>query len=239
MGSTSAKTITIQFGIKAPAGTYCLALTNAAANRGYISEYVIAAGEANTDVVKSVTIALDQTGTWAIDNTAGLNIQWTLMGGATVIGAANTWVAASSFATANQFNFMGTINNVFELFDVSLTEGSVAPPFQVPDYADELVACRRYYKKNPSIMGHWGETSSTEAYFSVPHTPPMRAGPTLTTLLTASRISRQVLASYNVGPCTIVDNVTSGTSFSINTATAAANVPASLVGDTVSFNARL
>ena len=39
------------------------------------------------------------------------------------------------YATANQFNFMGTINNVFELFDVSLTEGTVAPPFQLPDYA--------------------------------------------------------------------------------------------------------
>ena len=34
---------------------------------------------------------------------------------------------------------MGTVNgNAFELFDVSLTEGSVAPPFVVPDYAERV-----------------------------------------------------------------------------------------------------
>jgi len=180
------------------------------------------------------------TGTWATDNTIGLFLVWALMVGSTFQAASGAWTAPNNvFGSSNQFNFLATNGNVFELFDVSLTEGSVAPPFQVPDYVDELVACRRYYKKNPSMMGHWGETSSTEAYFFAPHTPPMRAGPTVATLLTASRISRQVLASYNVGPCTLIDNVPSGTSFSINTATAAANVPASLVGDTVSFNARL
>ena len=35
---------------------------------------------------------------------------------------------------------MGTVGNVFELFDVCLTEGTVAPPFEVPDYASELAA---------------------------------------------------------------------------------------------------
>jgi hypothetical protein len=42
---------------------------------------------------------------------------------------------------------MGTLGNVFHLFDVSLTEGTVAPPFVVPDYASELTLCQRYYEK--------------------------------------------------------------------------------------------
>jgi hypothetical protein len=145
LGLASAKTITIQFGVKAPAGTYCVALVNGASNRSYVAEYVIAAGEANTDVVKSVTVALDTTGTWAKDTTAGLSVSWALMMGSTYQTTANTWAAGLFLSTANQFNFMGTANNVFELFDVSLTEGTVAPPFVVPDYASEWAACQRYY----------------------------------------------------------------------------------------------
>ena len=145
IGTASAKQVTFQFGIKAPAGTYCVALYNGAANRSYVSEVVVASGEANTDVVKSVTLTLDTAGTWVTDNTAGLYIQITLMCGTTYQTAANTWTAGTFFATSNQFNFMGTNGNVFELFDVSLTEGNVAPPFVVPDYASELAACQRYW----------------------------------------------------------------------------------------------
>ena len=41
-----------------------------------------------------------------------------------------------------------TAGNIFELFDVSLTEGTVAPPFQVPDYASELALCQRYFAES-------------------------------------------------------------------------------------------
>ena len=173
-GSVSAKTITIQFGVKAPAGTYCVGVLNGAVNRSYVVEYVIAAGEANTDVVKSVTIPGDTTGTWAVDNTAGLNVFWSLMAGTSNQQAAGSWAATAIFASPNQFNFMGTINNVFELFDVSLTEGSVAPPFQVPDYASELAACQRYWRT--SMTGTGIATNTTTARLIVPH-PSMRASP--------------------------------------------------------------
>ena len=48
--------------------------------------------------------------------------------------------------------------NAGTLGNVSLTEGNVAPPFQVPDYPIELALCRRYFSKiispaaNSSIM---------------------------------------------------------------------------------------
>lgn len=146
-GSAAAKTITLQFGVKAPAGTYCVALLNGATNRSYIAEYVIAAGEANTDVVKSVTVSGDTTGTWSVDNTVGIVIRWGLMAGTTFQQVAGSWGTVNAIGSANQFNFMGTVNNVFELFDVSFTEGSIAPPFQVPDYASELALCKRYVLK--------------------------------------------------------------------------------------------
>ena len=151
LGTAAAKTITVQFGVKAPAGTYTVCFNNSDFTRGCAVEYVIAAGEANIDVVKSVTLTLDTTGTWKTDNTQGLYVSWSLMCGANYRTVSGVWTAVGgngSIGTANQFNFMGTNGNVFELFDVSLTEGTVAPPFQVPDYASELALCQRYYEKS-------------------------------------------------------------------------------------------
>jgi hypothetical protein len=166
-GSAAAKTITLQFGVKAPAGTYCITLMNAAGNRCYVAEYVIAAGEANTDVIKSVTLTGDTTGTWAVDNTICVSVFWTLMAGTTYQQAAGAWAATANFATSNQFNFMGTAGNVFELFDVSLTEGTVAPPFVVPDYASELLACLRYWESAVRGLGWSGYTNIGSAYLAI------------------------------------------------------------------------
>ena len=189
-GKATAKTVTIQFGVKAPAGTYCVTLINNAINRSYVAEYVIAAGEANTDVIKSVTIAGDTTGTWAVDNTLGIEIRWGLMTGTTWQQTAGSWGTANALGSSNQFNFMGTNGNVFELFDVSLTEGNVAPPFQVPDYASELVLCQRYFRRTGSVIGIAATTTMIRTEISHPNMRTTPAGS-----LTAAAQMTDVFAS--------------------------------------------
>jgi hypothetical protein len=147
LGTSVAKTVTLQFGVKAPAGTYCISLGNASGGRSYVAEYTISAGEANTDVVKSVTVSLDQTGTWLSDNGIGLVVYWCLGAGSAWQGSPGSWQSAFALGSANQFNLFGTNGNVFELFDVGLYEGVVAPAFQLPDYPSELLACKRYWQK--------------------------------------------------------------------------------------------
>jgi hypothetical protein len=226
LGSATARTITLQFGVRAPAGTYCLALRNNAGDRSYVAEYVIAAGEANTDVVKSVTIALDQAGTWAIDNNAGLFISWILMAGSTFVMTANAWQSGGLFATANQFNFMGTAGNVFELFDVGMHEGGVAPAFQAPDYASELLACKRYFQLVVVNSNVWHGDGNAYAW-PFPLDIPMRAVPSLD----ASAVSQ----SGNAGgyPTYQVTNAF----FSVATATSAPSM--TILNGTVKLNARL
>lgn len=159
-GTATAKTITVQFGVHAPAGTYCLSLRNGATNRSYVAEYVIAAGEANTDVVKSATFTLDTTGTWPTDNTAAFWLGWSLSTGSTLQTAPNIWTAGNFQATSNQFNFMATNGAVFELFDVGLYEGAVAPAFQLPDFPTELALCMRYWEKSYDYTSLPGSTGS-------------------------------------------------------------------------------
>ena len=120
-------------------------MSNGAGNRTYVAEYIISGGEANTDVVKSVTIAGDTTGTWAADTSNGIEVRWGLMTGSTWQQTAGSWGTVNAVGSSNQFNFMGTNGNVFELFDVGLYEGPVAPAFQVPDYVSELALCQRYF----------------------------------------------------------------------------------------------
>lgn len=178
-GTASAKQITIQFGVKAPAGTYCVALRNAGAARSYIAEYTIAGGEANTDVVKSVTLTMDTAGTWVTDNTTGIDLWFGLMCGSTYQTTAGIWTAGNFVGSANQFNFMGTNGNVFELFDVGLYEGSVAPAFQVPDYAQELLICKRYFQLLGSTSTLIIRSDAANAFYRwISFNVPMRATPT-------------------------------------------------------------
>jgi hypothetical protein len=145
-GTALAKPFTLQFGVKAPAGTYSVTFLNSAANRSYVATYTISSGAANTTVVKSVTVPGDVTGTWLTSNGIGIAIRWGLMVGASFAQVAGSWSTGNALGAPGQFNFMGTIGNVFELFDVGLYEGSAAPPFQVPDYTSELQACLRYFQ---------------------------------------------------------------------------------------------
>jgi hypothetical protein len=144
LGTSSAKTVALRFGVKAPAGTYCISIHNNNQDRNYTTQYVISASEANTDVVRVLVIPLDNIGTWLTDNNIGMYVYWTLMAGSSLQGAADTWQAGNVIGTASQFNFMGAGGNVFELFDVSLTIGTYAPPFQVPEFAEQLLLCQRY-----------------------------------------------------------------------------------------------
>ena len=231
-GTAFAKTITIQFGVKAPAGTYCVTIRNGAtSNRSYTAEYVIAAGEANADVVKSVTLTLDTTGTWVTDNTASFNISWPLMCGSTFQLAANTWTAGNLIATSSQFNFMGTINNVFELFDVSLTEGSTAPPFVVPDYASELAACQRYYQKYVGVLVSGYGAAGANQFDTYLIRPSMRTTPTGSVTGTApvySNCSALVVVPYTETTFTARVTVTAAGQYYVDTSASSINLNARL-----------
>jgi len=181
LGTALAKTFTLRFGVKAPAGTYGVSFCNNATNRVYVAEYVIAPGEANTDVVKTITVPGDVTGTWLTDTQAGIHIRWGLMCGSTYAGAPNVWGTANLISSANQYNFMGTNGNVFELFDVAMYQGTVAPAYVLPDYVTELKLCERYIQMlDVAIVGSTGTATGNAHFATLIHRTEMRASPTIT-----------------------------------------------------------
>jgi hypothetical protein len=161
-GTAAARTVTVQVGVRAPvAGSYVVQLQNAATDTTIVGSFSIAAGEINTDVVKSVTLAGATTGTWAKDTNLGMYFYLYLMNGSQ---------SANAFATAG---------NVFELFDAGMYEGSSAPPFQLPDYSTELAACQRYYAKLAAGAQIYNGSGSTQQMAVTTPLPVwMRATPT-------------------------------------------------------------
>jgi len=127
------------------AGTYAVALRNSAANRSYVFTITLAA---TTWTLFKVTIPPDTTGTWAVDNTTGIQLVWSLGAGTNYNApAANAWQAGNYFSIAGTINFMATASAQLYLSNVQLEAGSVATPYEQRLIGTELMLCLRYYRR--------------------------------------------------------------------------------------------
>jgi len=219
-GTATAKQVVLRFGWKSPAGTYSIRMGNAADNRNYIANFTISAGQANTDTEQTFIVPGDTTGTWLKDTGIGMNLTWTIASGPSFIGVAG-WNAAGLFATASNTNGMATAGNVFELYDVGLyldpQNTGVAPRWEMPDYADELLTCMRYWyiqqyhmrMSFPTASGFLNDT----LYFPVP----MRIGPASTIVAGTRANVTQMLVIVNglQGARLEMQSTTSGDSYCI------------------------
>jgi hypothetical protein len=156
-GTASARQLLLRMGVRSSiAGTFGVRLTNTGAGRSYVTTITIAAGEVNTDVVRTFVIPGDTTGTWLTDTGLGIQLRVSLAAGTTFHTAtANSWQAGNVVTTSAQTNFMGTAGATFDLFDVGLYVDhlgtGVAPQFEVPAFDAELRACQRYWEFMSSV----------------------------------------------------------------------------------------
>jgi len=149
MGTANAAFFTISFHVRSSVtGTFGLIATNAAKNRSFATTYTVNA--ANVWEYKVITIKGDVTGTWAKNNTTGLDIIWSLgagSGASTAAGAA--WVAGGFYNVTGAVQFVGgAVGATFALTNVQVEKGGGATPFEVRPYAMELGMCQRYYEKS-------------------------------------------------------------------------------------------
>jgi hypothetical protein len=152
-GTASARQIVVRFGVRSSlAGTFGVRLTNSAGNRSYVTTITIAGGEINTDLLRTIVIPGDTSGTWLTDTGVGFTLQITLAAGTTFQTTAGSWQAGNFYTTSGQTNFMGTGSATFELFDVGLYVDALAigaaPSWELPDFANDLGACQRYVQKS-------------------------------------------------------------------------------------------
>jgi len=199
-GTAQAKSITLRFGVRAPAGTYVVAFRNGGPNRSRVVPFTISAGEANTDVVRTITIPGDTTGTWARDNTAGLRVSFVFAIAPTHVNATTAtdqWVNGSFYGTTTQTNGLASTANTFDIFDVGLYDGTSAPAFQVPDYQATLHKCQRYFQPMYTYIRNYAQLAGHPVAITIPYLVPMRAAGSATLILNSSSVN---VASFTPTP---------------------------------------
>ena len=181
-GQAGSRSVTLSFWVKGTkTGTHCVAFRNGVQNRSYVAEYTIATTD--TWEYKTIAIPVDTAGAWLYDNSNGLDIDFALMMGTNFHTAtANTWLAGSFLATANQVNALDSTANTFKIALVQLEAGSVATSFDVRSVGQELALCQRYYEYAVPVSARGTSSAAgggfmeTHSYFKVTK----RAIPTLT-----------------------------------------------------------
>ena len=148
-GTSDAKTITLSFWVRSTlTGDFSFSLRNGASNRSYVTTYNIAS--ANTWEKKTITITGDTTGTWAVNNTIGLTVNWGLgnSSGNFSTSTLNEWQAGSLTGATTGVDLVATTNAKWYITGVQLEIGDTATPFENRMYSQELAMCQRYYCKS-------------------------------------------------------------------------------------------
>jgi hypothetical protein len=158
-GSSSANVVILSFRVRSSlTGSFGGAIRNSAANRSYPFQYSIPV--ANTWTIISIPISGDITGTWATDNTSGLEVFFALGCGSTFSGPASTWAAANYTSASGAVSLVGTNAATLDITGAQLELGTIATPFEKRIYSVELEMCQRYYEPVWPLMGVAGSTTA-------------------------------------------------------------------------------
>jgi len=183
-GTANAKTVTLSFWVRSSVtGTFTGTFVNNDSNRIYGFTYTISS--ANTFEYKTITIAGDTTGTWATNNSTGIELNLSIGAGPDRSVTAGSWGTSLAYAATGQTNLFATNGATFYITGVQLEKGSTATSFDYRPIGTELALCQRYYWKiargTSEPYGITGNTSAGNAIwsqFGLPVT--MRATPTVT-----------------------------------------------------------
>ena len=151
-GTTNSRQVVIAFDVHVPvAGTYWVSFVNGTATHTWLGSYTISAAEVSEWVRKTIVIpagVLDA-GTWSTDNTLGAYLRFNFHCGPSLVGVAG-FQAGNLHAGPNQALGLSTTASACYLTNVGLyldpDNTGIAPPWQMPDEADELRACQRYWQ---------------------------------------------------------------------------------------------
>ena len=218
-GTANAKTVTLSFWVYSSlTGTFGGSLTNGNGNYSYPFTYSITS--ANTWQQISLTFTGPTSGSFANDNSTGLNVLFALGTGSSLSGTAGSWSANGYYGATGQTQWVATNGATFYITGVQLEVGSSATGFEYRIYGTEFANCQRYYNKvlfgdttaaTTSGSNSFNYTTGLAlSYFIFPVA--MRSVPSFVT--TGSASSYQVLQSGGSVACSIVPtagNVTTST----------------------------
>ena len=213
-GTSDAKPATLSFWVKGSiAGIYSVGVYNGGANRSFVSEYQI--NQSNTWEYKIINIPPTTSGTWEIDNTAELQLSFSLGSDSLYsTSSLDIWQNAFKFSSDNTINLMATSGATWQVTGVQLEVGKVATPSEHRSYGEELALCQRYCQMfnasewdDPYRRFATALLNTTVNYNAILHlVKPMRANPTLATNGTFNLWNGSFLGSVSAPTIQSADN---------------------------------
>jgi len=155
-GTTSAKTLTLSFWVKAyVAATYTIFIKKYD-NTAYFIPIEYAVNSSNTWEKKTIVISPTSGSTSLItgangafdqDNGIALLLGFGLTWGSSYHGTSGTWATGNHFSTSNQTNFLSSTDNTFYVTGVQLEVGDQATDLEQVPFDVQLQRCQRYFVK--------------------------------------------------------------------------------------------
>lgn len=163
-GTPYARQSILRLWVKAPAGTYGVALRKGDATRSCVFSCVISAGEANTLVPKTFIVPAETTGTWEKTTAWSMTLTFMVMCGTTYQTATlGVWQNGNFMGPTGHTNGMSSTSNSFEIGDVGWyldpSNTGAAPQWEMRSEVDALLESMRYWY--PARVGHGLSSNAT------------------------------------------------------------------------------
>jgi hypothetical protein len=149
-GTANAKTVTLSFWARASViGTYGGLILNSGGDSNY--PYTFTITSANTWQYVTITIPGPTFGSWATDNSTGIEVRFDLGTGSTyTTGTAGVWSATNYYAPGT-VKLVATSGGTLYITGLQFEVGSSATTFEYRDFGRELKLCQRYYETSYAI----------------------------------------------------------------------------------------
>ena len=161
-GTASARQAILRFWVYGRTGTFSVRLGNNDATRSFIAPFTVLV--ANTWTQIAIVVPGDTSGTWLTDTNLGIQLSFMMAAGSNFVGVAG-WQDGSKNVLAGQTNGLDTSASLI-FADAGLyldpDNTGVPPRWEMPDEAEELRACQRYWQT--TIASFEGNVTSATAY---------------------------------------------------------------------------
>ena len=147
-GTSNARSVTISFYVKSSVTVYfaCALFNGSPITRSIVQNWTV--NTADTWEYKTITFAGDTSGTWRTDNLVGAYVALASIGGSAGTArasAANTWEAGYKNHLSTSDNIFATSSATLRFTGIQIEVGNKATPFEQRSFAQEELACYRYY----------------------------------------------------------------------------------------------
>ncbi len=166
-GTSAAKTMTLSFWAKCSlTGQFGGSITNSSASVAPTRTLPFSYNISTAGVWQKFVINIpgDTTGSWASNTYPGISVMFSTGTGSSGQGTPGVWSSTAYYDATGSVSLIGTNGATLEITGVQFEEGTVATPFELRSYVQELSLCRRYFFTDVGVFSQFSIATGANQY---------------------------------------------------------------------------